>query len=726
MAETLARNYRIEKEIGRGGMAVVFRAHDERHDRTVALKMVHPEIGDSLGADRFLLEIRLAARLNHPHIVPLHDSGTIDGQLYYVMPFIEGPTLRDYLNARGKLSVEEALKFAEQIASALDYAHRLNVVHRDIKPENVMIHEGAALVTDFGIAKALSSAQASMLTQTGMAIGTPAYMSPEQAFGEANLDGRSDQYSLACVVYEMLTGEPPFTGDTPQGLIAKRLSQKAPSLRHTVRWLPDAAAAAISRALSLEPADRFTTAAEFGSALVTKGRTPSENDGKSSIAVLPFTNVSADPDNEFFSDGVTEEIINSLSKIQALEVVSRRSAFTYKGKDLDMREIGSELGVRHLLAGSVRRSGNRLRVSAELIDVGTGYHLWSERFDRDMSDIFAIQDEIAANIVQALRLVLTDRERVVVKSARTQSVRAYEYYLRGRQLCHGFNAQSYAAAEECFRRAIALDPNYALAFTSLAEASATRDLYFTTDAEAVEQADASSRKAVELDPDLAEAHSARGLALMSLQRPDEAASELLVAMDLDPTLFDAPYTYARILALQSKPEAAVAYFEIAANVNHDDYQALSLAAGIYLGLDRREEWKRTALRAVEAMERALLVDPGDARALYLGGGVLTALGRDQEANEWANKAEELAPDDLSTLYNLACFHTLAGRSEKALDLLEKAESLGWNRFEWASQDADLDSLRANPRFVQLLDRLRASVAAAHAAETRTSGEHPPD
>lgn len=724
MAETgipnaVAGSYRIEREIGRGGMAVVYRAHDERHDRTVALKMMNQELGDAQGADRFLVEIRLAARLNHPHIVALYDSGKIDGQLYYVMPFIEGPTLREYINRRGKLPPEEALKFAQQIASALDHAHRLNVVHRDIKPENVMIYEGAALVTDFGIAKAISSAKASNLTQTGTSIGTPAYMSPEQALGETDLDGRSDQYSLACVVYEMLTGEPPFAGDSPQGLVARRFTYKPPSLRHTVRAVSDAAASAVSRALSLEPKDRFATAAEFGAALATKGRANEMNDGKPSIAVLPFSNVTANQEDEFFSDGVTEEIINSLSKIQALEVVSRRSAFTYKGRDLDMREIGTELGVKSLLAGSVRRSGSRLRISAELIDVATGYHLWSERFDREMSDIFAIQDEIAANIVSALRLVLTDREQAVVKSARTGSVRAYEYYLRGRQLCHAFSPQAFEAAEECFRRAIALDPKYALAFTSLAEASATRDLYFWTNAEAVEQAVAASQRAVELDPNLAEAHAAHGLALMSLDRPDEAESELLAAMELDPTLFEAPYTYGRLLALQAKPEMAAKYFEIAANLNHDDYQALTLAAGMYRGLGRTDEMNRAATRAVEAMERALVVQPRDARARYLGAGMLSALARDTEANDWALAAEEIAPDDPPTLYNLACFHAVAGRGEKALDLLERGEQLGWNRYEWASQDADLNSIRTNPRFVRLLERLKASVAEAHKTNLNT-------
>ncbi|HUQ46946.1 MAG TPA: protein kinase [Gemmatimonadaceae bacterium] len=719
MPTEFAGNYRIEREIGRGGMAVVYRAHDERHDRTVALKMMNAELGDAQGADRFLVEIRLAARLNHPHIVALYDSGKINGQLYYVMPFIKGPSLREYITKRGKLPPEEALKFAAQIASALDHAHRLNVVHRDIKPENVMIYEGSALVTDFGIAKAISSAKASNLTQTGTSIGTPAYMSPEQALGETDLDGRSDQYSLACVVYEMLTGEAPFSGDSPQGLVARRFTYKPPSLRQTVRTLSDTAASAVSRALSLEPGDRFATAAEFGAALAARARDKGLDEVKPSIAVLPFSNMTANDEDEFFSDGVTEEIINSLSKIQALEVVSRRSAFTYKGRDLDMREIGSELGVKSLLAGSVRRSGKRLRISAELIDVATGYHLWSERFDREMSDIFAIQDEIAANIVDALRLVLTEREQAVVKSARTGSVRAYEYYLRGRQLCHVFGPQAFEAAEESFRRAIALDPSYALAYASLAEASATRDLYFTTNAEAVEQAVAASQRAVELDPNLAEAHAAHGLALMSLERPEEAEAELVTAMDLDPTLFDAPYTYGRLHLLQGKSETAVKYFEIAANLNHDDYQALTLAAGIYRGLNRTDEMNRAAARAVDAMERALVAQPRDARARYLGAGMLGILGRDDEANQWAVAAEEIAPDDPPTLYNLACFHAIAGRGEKALDLLERGEKLGWNRFEWASQDADLNSIREHPRFVQLLDRLKASVEAAHKTNVNT-------
>lgn len=709
---TIAGNYRIEREIGRGGMAVVYRAYDARHDRTVAIKVLNPDVAAALGKERFLFEIHVAARLNHPHIVALHDSGESEGILYYVMPFIEGPTLRDYMGKRGRLPIEEGLKFAGQVAGALEYAHRLNIVHRDIKPENVLLHEGEALVTDFGIAKALSSAGGSTLTHTGIALGTPAYMSPEQAAGETELDGRTDQYSLACVVYEMLTGQAPFTADSPQALIAKRFTYKPPSLRTTVPSVTDTIASAVSRALSLEAKDRYQTVAEFGAALTTKKRQSATDTGKPSVAVLPFSNMSADAENEFFSDGVTEEIIIALSKIEALEVVSRRSAFAYKGKDRDMRDIGRELGVRHLLAGSVRRSGSRLRVSAELVDVETGYHLWSERFDREMADIFAIQDEIAHNIVTALRVVLTDKEQAVVKTPRTRSVRAYEYYLRGRQQFNQFGPAACKAAEDSFRRAIGLDPEYALAYTGLAAVSAFQHLYFTVSNEAVEQADAASRKAVEIDPGLAEAHAARGLALFCLSMESESEAELTTAIHLDPRLFEAPYYYARLLSGQGKHGRAAEYFEIAASLRPDDYQPSTLAAGIYRGLGRTDDMMRMAKLAIAAMERALAVDESDARAVYLGAGMLEILGRGDEANEWAARAEAMHPDDPATMYNLACFHSAAGHIDKAIALLERGAQLGWDSVEWARYDADLNNIRGDPRFVRLLNRLRASAQAS--------------
>jgi serine/threonine protein kinase/tetratricopeptide (TPR) repeat protein len=697
--------YEVEEEVGRGGMAVVYRAHDMRHDRPVALKVLHPEIAAALGTDRFFQEIRLAARLNHPHIVALHDSGEVDGTLFYVMPFIDGQNLRQRIDKEGRLPADEAIYLGRQIASALDYAHRLGIVHRDIKPENVMLYQGEALVTDFGIAKAVSVAGGSNLTRTGIAIGTPAYMSPEQAAGETELDGRSDEYSLACVMYEMLTGETPFTASTPQALIAKRFTDTPRVVSAIVPAIPENVSQAIRRALSRDAGDRFPTSGEFSAALESKQRI--EKDVKPSIAVLPFSNMSTDPENEFFSDGIAEEIINALTKVQAIEVVSRTSAFAFKGKNIDMREIGRQLGAKTLLEGSVRKAGNRLRVTAQVIDVETGYHLWSERFDREMADVFAIQDEIAANIVKALRVVLSKREESAIKAARTRNVRAYEYYLRGRQLYHQWRRDSWEAAEDMFRRAIALDPEYALAYTGLADSSAIRYMYFSGGDEAIQQADSASQRAVELDPTLAEAHAARGLVLSCQKRLDEADEELRRAMELDATLFEAPYYYARKLQMEGRLLEAAQYFDRAAELREDDFQASGLAQALYGSLGRTDDEKRAARRCLDAAKRAIAVNPGDSRALQYGALGHFHLGDIQQAKEWIDRAAEVDPDEISALYNIACLTSLIGNPDRALDLLDRAIDLGWSRPEWLKNDPDLANVRAHPGYPALLARLNA-------------------
>lgn len=685
----------------------MYRARDTRHDRPVAVKVLHPEIAAVLGTERFFQEIRLAARLNHPHIIPLHDSGEADGTLYYVMPFIAGANLRQRLDREGRLPPDKAVDLAQQIASALDYAHRAGIVHRDIKPENVMLYEGEALVADFGIAKAVSAAGGDNLTRTGVAIGTPAYMSPEQAAGETELDGRSDEYSLACVLYEMLTGEPPFTAASPQALIAKRFTDTPRSVNAIVPAIPEFVSQAVRRGLSREANERFATTAEFGAALESKQKGGGLGDDKPSIAVLPFANMSTDPENEFFSDGIAEEIINALTKVQSLEVVSRTSAFAFKGKNLDMREIGRQLGAKTLLEGSVRKAGNRLRVTAQVIDVETGYHLWSERFDREMADVFAIQDEIAANIVKALRIVLSKREESAIKAARTRNVKAYEYYLRGRQLYHQWRRESWEAAEDMFRRAIALDPEYALAYTGLADSSAIRYIYFSGGDEALQQADSASQRAVELDPTLAEAHAARGLALSCQKRLEEADDELRQAMELDPTLFEAPYYYARMLQMQGRMEEAAQYFDRAAELREDDFQAAGLAQSIYSGLGRTEDKKRAARLCVDAARRAISVNPGDSRALQYGALGLWHLGEVAESKEWIDRAAEVDPNEISALYNIACLTSLTGNADRALDLLDRAIDLGWSRPEWLRNDPDLASVRAHPGYKSLLARIES-------------------
>ncbi|MFN2603577.1 MAG: protein kinase, partial [Gemmatimonadaceae bacterium] len=396
LRNALSHTYTIDRELGKGGMATVYLAQDSKHERLVALKVLHPELAASLGPDRFLREIKTAAKLNHPHILPLHDSGEVDGFLYYVMPYVEGESLRERLDREEFLPVEEVAGLTKGIASALDYAHRQNIVHRDIKPENIMLYEGEAMVMDFGIAKAVSSAGSETLTQTGMMVGTPAYVSPEQAAGETNLDGRSDQYSLACVVYEMLSGQRPFTGNTPQSVLAKRFTEPVKPIRSIKSSIPENVEKALGKAMSTEAEGRYRTAGLFVQALASSSlTTPTDTQtmpqpavaSAKSIAVLPFTNMSADAENEYFTDGMAEEIINALSKIQSLRVASRTASFAFKGKSEDIAEIGRKLKVSTFLEGSVRKMGNRLRITAQLVNVADGYHLWSERYDREMEDI---------------------------------------------------------------------------------------------------------------------------------------------------------------------------------------------------------------------------------------------------------------------------------------------------------------------------------------------------
>src|SRR6266487_5748726 len=433
----LADRYAIDRELGRGGTATVYLAQDRKHGRAVAVKVLRPELAAALGAERFLREIEIAARLTHPHILSLHDSGEANGFLYYVMPYLEGESLRDRLKREAQLPVEEAVRIAREVASALSYAHSHDVVHRDIKPENILLSGGEAVVADFGIARAISAAARGQLTETGIAIGTPGYMSPEQAMGSERVDGRSDLYSLACVLYEMLAGEPPFTGPSAESVARQHVAAPAPHVS-VMRPVPPAVDQAIVRALAKTPADRFATAAEFAEAFAAPpqrvrgtGRRTSRlavgaglaatllaaaaglfvlsrlhgtpalagRTGQS-IAVLPFVNVSGAPQEEYLSDGISEELINALSQLPQLQVVARPSSFAFKGKNEDVRQIGQALQVATVRGGSVRRAANRLRVTAQLTDARNGYNLWSETYDREMGDVFVVEDEISHAIMR--------------------------------------------------------------------------------------------------------------------------------------------------------------------------------------------------------------------------------------------------------------------------------------------------------------------------------------
>ena len=714
LRQAMSGEYTIDRELGRGGMATVYLAQDGKHERLVALKVLHPDLAASLGPDRFLREIKLAARLNHPHILPLHDSGEVEGFLFYVMPYVEGESLRERLDREQLLPVDEAIHHARSIASALDFAHRQNIVHRDIKPENVMLYEGEAMVMDFGIAKAVSAAGSETLTQTGMMVGTPAYVSPEQAAGEINLDGKSDQYSLACMLYEMLSGERPFAGNSPQSIMAKRFTETPKPLGQLRSSVPASVDWAVNKAMSTESSGRFATSAQFAQALVSGNlSTPTDTDTlpkasvsqAKSVAVLPFANHSADPENEYFADGMAEEIINALSKIQGLRVASRTSSFAFKGKNEDIGEIGRKLKVSTVLEGGVRKMGNRLRITAELVNVADGYHLWSERYDREIEDVFAIQDDISQSIVKALRVILSEGEKKAIESKPRTNIQAYDYYLRGRQFIHQLRRRSLEYARQMFNKAIEIDPDYALAHTGVADASSLLYTYFDARDFNLRQADKASRKALELEPELAEAHVSRGIVTSLTHHFEEAEESFTKAMKLEPKMFEAAYWYGMGLMAEGRFEDAIKMFDRASLLRPEDYQSAHFAGQAYKSLGRVEEEHAQLRRGLKLMESTLELNPDDARAANLAAGVFASLGEAEDAIKYGERSLAIDPEDPMLLYNIACMYASLGRVDQAISCLERSVDKGFGHKEWIDNDPDLNSIRSNPRYQSIVDAI---------------------
>jgi serine/threonine protein kinase/Tfp pilus assembly protein PilF len=703
--ELLAPAYTIDRELGRGGMATVYLAQDAKHKRVVALKVLHPELAASVGPDRFLREIKVVARLNHPHILPLFDSGEAGGLLYYVMPHVEGESLRERLERDQQLPVVEAVRYAVTIASALDYAHRQGVVHRDVKPENIMLYEGEALVMDFGIAKSVTRTRGGSTPGGGLLIGTPAYISPEQAAASSDVDGRADQYSLGIVLYEMLTGERPFANEAVADAFAKRLKEVPPPVRELREDAPEAVETALSRAMSPMRDERYPTTAAFAKALRWEGSGVDFDAGSpqasvstaKSVAVLPFVNMSADPDNEYFTDGIAEEIINALTQIQSLRVASRTSTFVFKGKTEDIREIGRRLRVSTVLEGSVRKAGNKLRVTAQLVNVADGYHLWSERYDREIEDVFAIQDDISEAIARALRVILTEGEKAAIGRPRV-NVQAYDYYLHGRQFAHLHRRRSLEYAVQMYEKAIEIDPAYALAYAGIALASSLLYLFFDAREINLIQADIASRKALEIAPALADAHLTRGIALWLGEKADEAETEFEAAIRLDAKLFDAYYYYGRTCRAQGRHADAVNLLSRASQLRPEDFQAPAFLGGEYAAMGMRVEASAARRRAVKLIEQRLDLNPDDARAWNLGATTLAKLGNEPRAIEFVTRSLEIAPEDPMVLYNAACVYALIGKPQDALANLEKAVSNGFGDRLSLAHDPDLDLIRRTPWF----------------------------
>ena len=743
LADGLKGRYEIVRPLGEGGMALVFLARDLRHDRSVALKVLRPEISADVGAERFLREIKMAAGLTHPHILPVYDSGAADGLLFYVMPNMEGRSLRERLDKEKQLSLEEAVRVTREVAAALDYAHRQNVLHRDIKPENILLHESNAMVADFGIGKALSGKGS--LTSTGMSIGTPTYMSPEQASAEIDLDGRSDLYSLGSVLYELLTGEPPFTGPTAQAIIAKRFMTPVPRVSVS-RDVPEALERAVTKSLARTPADRFATLSEFSEALrlamrdttgsSTGHRTPPDAPkapaAPKAIAVLPFANMSADPENEYFSDGMTEEIINALAKVPGVQVASRTSSFSFKGrKDVNIRDIGAALGVATLLEGSVRKVGNRIRLTAQLVNVENGYQLWSETYDRQLEDIFAVQDEISRSIVDALKVQLAGNGTHV--AAPTKNLEAYTTYLKGRFHFHKFTEAGLRKALDLFQSALLQDPGFARAYAGIADVWCNLADDWMAPGEAYPRGKAAAEQALQRDPDqaeamtsigkvlcwhewkftdgareleravrsnsnYAEAHFVLGSALPLVGRLGEAIEAVRKALILDP--LDVHYSgwISRFLLYARDAVGSIAQGHKTLELDEEYVRAFIWIGSAHL-------LKGDAESALDWFSRGQAIDSAVRTYDAMIVRALAALDRREEAEEIMTRLESESRQQYVRAEYLAMGYTALGDFDRAFTALERAYQARSGGLIYLHLDPGYDALRGDPRYADLVKRI---------------------
>jgi eukaryotic-like serine/threonine-protein kinase len=796
----LAARYRIVREVGRGGMANVYLAHDLRHDRDVALKVLRPELATALGPERFLQEIQFAARLAHPHILPLHDSGEADGFLFYVMPYVEGESLRDRLDRQGPLPIDAAIRIVREVGDGLSHAHSLGVVHRDLKPENILFMGGHAVVADFGVATAVGVAGGHRLTGTGVSVGTPAYMSPEQVVGESRVDGRSDTYALGCVLYEMLAGDPPYAAPTLQAMMARKLSESPPSLSTTRDTIAPALDSVVRRALARLPADRFDSPLEFAIAAARAvtpdltarpgaaeagarpwrrravagvlaagvlvlalvvivgllrqmgGRSPAAGERTdtraATIAVLPFENLGP-PDQEYFATGMTDEITSRLDGVSGLAVVPRRAAQRYVTSGMTLRDIGRELGVEHLLVGSVRWAGGSeaptgIRITLELLRARDERQIWSTSYDRLIHDIFEVQSDIAGQVVEKLGVTLALDEQSRLRAQPTTNHEAYTLYLKGRHFWNRRTEENIQTALDYFEQAVNLDPGYARAWVGIADSWIFRGWYSqVAPREAFPRATSAVRRALEFDSTLAEAHASLAHIHLEFDYDWEAAErEYRRAIALDPRYAIAHHWYGGFLSAMGRHadalreaeaaraldplslivqtwvglrhyfarryDDAIAEYRTALDLDRDFAPAHWHLGWAYLAAGRLEE-------GVAAARQALALDPESLLYLASLGHAYARAGMAPEARATLARLAEASGERHVSAYHVAAIHAALEDTTATLDWLDRAydERSPW--IGYLGVDPRFDAVRSHPGFRRLLLRARLPPASAASA-----------
>ncbi len=725
-------HYRIVRALGAGGMGVVYEAEDTQLGRHVALKFLSEQLQqDAPMLERFQREARAASSLNHPGICTVHSIEQHEGQQFIVMELLEGRTLADRMG-RQPLAIDELLDLAIQIADALESAHSKGIVHRDLKPVNLFVSpRGQVKILDFGLAKVdqalptggetmsgseVGRHQGADLTVAGTVLGTVHYMSPEQARGMLT-DARTDLFSLGALLFQMATGTMPFQGDTQAVVFEAILNREPRALAEANPAMPTALGAILEKALEKDRSLRYQTATDLKTDLVrlkrkiesTQSKLAQLSDSKGgaerreerSVAVLYFENLSGAKEDEYFRDGITEDIITELSKIKGLKMLSRQAVLPFRDKPMATAQVGQQLKASCVLAGSIRRGGNRLRISAQLVDAVTDSLLWSERYDRELADVFEVQDEIARKIAEALRITLSPQEQEALAAKPTEDLQAYDLYLKGKSYARRLTRQDVEFALQMYESAVAQDPKFALAFAAIANICAQYQGSFGNDMNLLDRGRAAALRATELQPEQPEVVVAQAWVQYALGNYDAAVGSVRTAIARKPDCEGAYYLLVRALFAAGFNQEVANIAEAAIEAAGSDYNVYVPVLNALSALGKPEMQRNIRLRFIQTLERHLQLVPEDARARILLSSGYAEEDRVEDAMREANLAMVLRPNEGAVLYNAACTFCFLNRKAEALDALAKAYKAGMTDPVWARLDPDLAVLRGDPEFERL-------------------------